>query len=161
MHIDVLERYWLIAVGAMLGAFMAALLASVLIFGIQLPSPVGRVDPQQLDKTDFAQTGLRDTGKGHYDMYIVAQMWRFDVGQKGSAPAEIHIPAGSEVTFYITSKDVTHGFIIEQHDVNLMLVPGQIARASTTFNHAGTYHIICHEYCGTGHQAMTATIIVG
>ena len=32
----------------MLGAFVAALVASVAIFGIRLPGPVGRIDPQHL-----------------------------------------------------------------------------------------------------------------
>ena len=159
MHIDRLERYWLLAVMAVLGAFSAALLVSVFVFGVRLPSPVGRVNPRQLDATEFRKPGLRQTGEKRYDLYIVAQMWQFNAGQK-SGKAEIRIPAGSEVTFYVTSSDVTHGLFVEQHDINLMLLPGQIASASTTFHKPGVYHIVCHEYCGAAHQSMVATIIV-
>lgn len=159
MHIDRLERYWLLAVTGMMGAFFAALLVSVFVFGVRLPSPVGRVNPRQLDATEFSKPGLRQTGANRYDLYVVAQMWQFNLGQK-SGKGEIRIPAGAEVTFYVTSKDVTHGLFVEQHDVNLMLLPGQIASTTTTFHKPGTYHIVCHEYCGAAHQAMVATIIV-
>ena len=35
MHIDRLERYWIIAVGVVLGAFGAAIVASVVVFGVR------------------------------------------------------------------------------------------------------------------------------
>lgn len=160
MYVDRLERYWIMAVATMLGAFVAALLASVFIFGITLPSPVGRVNPTQLESTEFAEPGLRSMGDNRYTLHAVARMWAFDVGQPVGKPAEVRIPTGAEVTFVVTSKDVTHGFFIEQHNMNLMLLPGQIARESVTFKQPGTYHIVCHEYCGPGHQNMIATIIV-
>ena len=62
MHINRLERYWLTAVAAMLGTFVAALVDSVTIFGIRLPSPVNRVDPQRLDLSEFAEPGIRNVG---------------------------------------------------------------------------------------------------
>jgi cytochrome c oxidase subunit II len=158
MHIDALERYWLIAVSAVLGAFVAALLASVFIFGVRLPSPVARIDPRTLDpkqieQTEFAEPGLRHMGDNQYTAHFLAQTWFF-------TPKEMTIPVGAEVTFVVTSKDVVHGFIIEEHNINLMLIPGQVARATTVFDRPGTYRIICHEYCGSGHHTMIATIIV-
>jgi cytochrome c oxidase subunit 2 len=159
IQIDRLERYWLIAVGIVFGAFSAALVASVLIFGVRLPSPVGRIDPQHLDQTEFATPGLTQTGAGAYTLRVVAQMWRYDFGVKGNLP-NIQIPVGSKLTIAATSKDVTHGFYLEQHDVNVMMLPGQISQVEVMLNRPGTYHIICHEYCGPGHQGMIASIEV-
>jgi cytochrome c oxidase subunit 2 len=153
MHIDELERYWLIAVSVVLGAFTAALLASVFVFGVSLPSPVGRIDPMEIETSEFAEPGLRHMGDNQYTAHIIAQMWRY-------TPSEIRVPVGSEVTFVMTSKDITHGIIIEQHDVNLMLLPGQVTRATTTFNRPGTYQMVCHEYCGPGHHNMIGQVIV-
>lgn len=153
MHIDQFERYWLIAVAAVLGAFAAALLVSVFVFGVRLPSPVGRINPTEIDQTEFAQPGIYHMGGNQYNVYMIAQMWRF-------TPPEIRVPRGAEVTFWITSQDITHGIIIEQHDVNLMLLPGQVARTTVTFERIGTYRMVCHEYCGPGHQNMVGTIIV-
>jgi len=83
----------------------------------------------------------------------VARMWSFD-------PAQIYIPAGSEVDFYVTSLDVVHGFYIAKKDVNMMAEYGDITKTTVRFEDPGVYPIVCHEYCGVGHQAMEAEVIV-
>ena len=88
-----------------------------------------------------------------YQVFSVAQMWMFQ-------PAEIKIPAGSDVDFYLTSKDVVHGFNIEQKNVNMMAVYGAINKTTVKFKKPGVYDIVCHEYCGIGHQNMRAQVIV-
>lgn len=159
MHIDPLERSWLIAIAATVGAFTAAVLASVFIFGVRLPGPYAKIDPVELqknpDQTEFAKEnlGVRHMGTNQYTAHILAQTWFFN-------PREICVPKGAEVTFYVTSKDVTHGFIIQEHDINLMLIPGEISRQTARFERTGEYHMICHEYCGSGHHTMSGTIIV-
>ncbi|MDZ7379280.1 MAG: cytochrome c oxidase subunit II [candidate division KSB1 bacterium] len=84
---------------------------------------------------------------------MLAQIWSF-------TPNEVRVPAGSLVTFYVTSKDVTHGFRIENTNVNVMLLPGQISKVTARFDKPGTYQFICHEYCGLGHQVMSGRLIV-
>jgi cytochrome c oxidase subunit 2 len=159
MHIDRLERYWIIAVGIVLGAFGAAIVASVVVFGVRLPSPVGRIDPAKISESEFATPGRTQDSERAYTLRIVAKMWRFDVGTKEPQPT-IKIPAGSSLKIVATSLDVTHGLYVEQHDVNVMLLPGQISQVEVTFKKPGLYRIICHEYCGPAHQAMVATIEV-
>ena len=88
-----------------------------------------------------------------YQVYAVAQMWQFQ-------PAEIYIPTGSEVDFYVTSKDVVHGFNIAEKNVNLMAVYGNINKVTVKFDKPGVYPITCHEYCGVGHQNMQSQVIV-
>jgi len=88
-----------------------------------------------------------------YQVYAVAQMWQFQ-------PAEIYVPIGSEVDFFITSKDVVHGFNIADKNVNLMAVYGNINKSTVKFDKPGIYKITCHEYCGVGHQDMQAQVIV-
>ena len=88
-----------------------------------------------------------------YQVFAVAQMWAFQ-------PSEIFIPLGSQVDFYITSKDVVHGFNIAEKNVNLMAIYGNINKTTVKFDKRGIYPITCHEYCGTGHQAMQAQVIV-
>jgi cytochrome c oxidase subunit II len=88
-----------------------------------------------------------------FQVYAVAQMWQFQ-------PNQIHIPAGSEVDFYVSSKDVVHGFNISEKNVNLMAVYGNINKTTVKFEKPGIYKITCHEYCGVGHQAMQAEVIV-
>ena len=89
-----------------------------------------------------------------YQVYAVASMWQFQ-------PSEIYIPTGSEVDFYITSKDVVHGFNIYEKNVNLMAIYGNLNKTTVKFDEPGVYKITCHEYCGVGHQNMQAQVIVG
>ena len=60
----------------------------------------------------------------------------------------------------VTSVDVQHGFKLENTNVNMMVLPGQVARLSHTFNEAGEYPYACTEYCGVGHQNMFGKIRV-
>lgn len=163
MHIDRFEKYYIVAAAVVLGVFFASLIASALVFGLHPAQPGGFINPLTIDQTAFASPGLRDMGNGSYEVYIVAQMWRFDAGsdeQDVQGNDVLRVPAGSRVTFYVTSRDVTHGFIIEQHNVNFELVPGHVAQGTVTFHRPGTYAIICHEYCGRGHQTMHMSIVV-
>ena len=153
MHIDKYEKTWLIVVSATLGVFMAALIAGAVVFGVRLPEPAGFVNPNRLDDTIFANPGVREVGEGVYEVTMTAQMWSF-------TPSEIRVPVGSQVDISITSRDVTHGFIIENHNVNFEVLPGHVARAQVTFNEVGEYHFICHEYCGQLHHIMHGVIIV-
>lgn len=88
-----------------------------------------------------------------YQVFAVARMWTFE-------PAQIYIPVGSQVDFYVTSLDVVHGFYIAQKDVNMIAEYGNITKTSVRFENPGVYQILCHEYCGVGHQAMQAEVIV-
>ena len=88
-----------------------------------------------------------------YQVFAVAAMWQFQ-------PAEIYIPVGSEVDFFLTSKDVVHGFNIAPKNVNMMAVYGAINKTTVKFDKPGVYDIVCHEYCGVGHQNMRAQVIV-
>ena len=91
--------------------------------------------------------------KKTYQVYAIAQMWQFQ-------PAQIYISVGSEVDFFLTSKDVVHGFNIAEKNVNLMAVAGNINKTTVKFDKPGVYKITCHEYCGVGHQNMQSEVIV-
>ena len=86
-------------------------------------------------------------------MHYVARMWEFD-------PENVTLPAGATVDFYISTRDVTHGAILLGTDLNLMVVPGVVNYARVKFAKPGTYQMLCHEYCGTGHDRMTTKLHV-
>ncbi len=88
-----------------------------------------------------------------YQVFAVAQMWQF-------LPEDIYIPLGSEVDFFLTSKDVVHGFNIVEKNVNLTATYGNVNKTTVKFDKPGVYNIVCHEYCGVGHQAMRGRVIV-
>jgi len=104
------------------------------------------------DKT-YTEPQIKKIDDQTYQVYAVAKMWQFQ-------PAQIYIPVGSEVDFFLTSGDVVHGFNIAEKNVNLMAIYGSINKATVKFDKPGVYKITCHEYCGIGHQGMQAEVIV-
>lgn len=154
LHIDPYERIWIILGAALIVVFLLVLAVTAFGRGFVVPGPVTRVDPNTVAETvPFKEPGLRELAPGRYEAYILAQTFLF-------MPREITVPVGSTVTFYVTSKDVQHGFDIEGTNVNMQIVPGQVSRLTTTFDKPGEFRYICHEYCGAGHAAMFGTIKV-
>ena len=122
--------------------------------GIAVPGAAGRIDPKQINTTaPFDKPGVRELAPGKYEVVMIGQVFQW-------TPNEIEIPAGSEVTFIVTSRDVIHGLKIENTPVNVMVVPGQISRVTTRFNAPGEHLIVCHEYCGGAHEKMYGTLVV-
>ncbi|RUM27815.1 MAG: cytochrome C oxidase subunit II [Aquifex sp.] len=117
---------------------------------IDIPTCVTNVEP-------FQEGKLIKHGDKRYELHILARMWYFDLN-KGAT--EIKIPAGSVVDIFVTSKDVVHGVHIQGTDFNVMAIPGTVGYLRVKFDHPGVYHIVCHEFCGVGHQAMQGKIIV-
>lgn len=154
MHIDKYERNWIRIAGAMLIVFMAALVFSSAVLGIQIPGLVEQTTPTAaVGEHDVASGWVRELAPGHYEVNMRARVWAFE-------PNEIRIPQGSTVTFYVHSDDIVHGIKIQDTTVSLMVLPGQTARATYTFERAGEYPFVCHEYCGAGHHFMSGRIIV-
>jgi cytochrome c oxidase subunit 2 len=140
------ERAILIASGLLMSVFFAALVYSASRLNIAVPTCVTSVAP-------FKQGRVIDKGNHHYEVHMVAKMWAFD-------PPEVRLPPGSEVDLYLSALDVTHGLYIEHTNVNLMAIPGAVNRAQVRFDTEGEYSVICHEYCGTGHQLMMGKFVI-
>lgn len=154
MNVHTFEKAFLWAGGIMLIVFLVALLASSALMGIHLPGDVSRIDPAAVrTQPPFDEPGVRQVGENRYEVVLIGQIWSF-------TPNEIRVPAGSEVTILATTTDVIHGVHIEGTRVNMMLIPGQIARNTYTFDTPGEHLMVCHEYCGAGHHLMFGRVIV-
>jgi cytochrome c oxidase subunit 2 len=139
---------------AMLAFFIAVVATAAVVDGFVPPSRVQTIDPTKVAQTPpFDHPGLRKVGDKAYEAYYVAQIFQF-------TPAVITVPAGSRVTFYVTSSDVEHGFSIPETGVNTMVTPGWVSSVSHTFNTPGTFLLVCNEYCGAGHQLMASKVEV-
>lgn len=154
MHIHRLEKIWLTFGMTMLVVFLTVLGISTFAFGMDPPSHIERIDPAKVNETaPFDQPGLKDLGGGEYEAVLIAYAFSYD-------PNKIEVPAGSKVTFKLTSPDVVHGFAIPGTNVNAMVLPGEITTVTHTFDKPGEYLVLCNEYCGTGHEFMMMKIIV-
>jgi len=124
--------------------FMGMIVYAIERYGIGLPTCVTTVKP-------FVKPEIIELGPKHYEVHYVASMWRFE-------PADLQLPAGSEVDLYVSSIDVTHGFQIPGTDINLMVVPGKVNYARLKLDNDRSYQILCHEFCGAGHHEMYTTL---
>jgi halocyanin-like protein len=92
------------------------------------------------------------------DVYIGAMRYAFD-----GLPAVLE--TGREYVFHLGSYDVQHGFSVRQEDtlskqLSLQMLPGYEWKVPMQFDEPGTYHVVCNEFCGTGHRTMHATFEV-
>jgi cytochrome c oxidase subunit 2 len=154
MTVERYEKIFLVLSTGVLLVFLGALVYATLGMGIHLPGHAGEVDPRTVRTTPpFDKPGVRQVGPGRYEVVMLGQTWAY-------LPTEIRIPAGSEVTFRATSADVVHGLEIEGTRVNAMLIPGHITQLTYRFREPGEHIMLCHEYCGAGHQAMYGKVVV-
>lgn len=154
MHVHRYERIWMTFGIAMLFVFLGTILFAAFVDNVNPPTGLQSVDPTKVSQTPpFDKPGLRKLPDGSYEAYYVARVFSF-------APAVMTVPAGAKVTFYVTAPDVVHGFSIAGTDVNMMAVPGWVNTATHTFHKPGSYLLLCNEYCGLGHQDMSARVEV-
>lgn len=148
------EEIWLIIGVAILVISMAITGYQAFALDMGTPSGLVTIDPQKVDETaPFDKPGVYKTGDNEYEVVMTLQIFSF-------TPMDIEIPAGAKVTFVMTSKDVVHGFQVAGTNLNAMVTPGHIQRATQKFDEAGEYLVLCNEYCGAGHQMMSTTITV-
>jgi cytochrome c oxidase subunit II len=139
------QRVIIISVAFVLVLFGLAAMA-INMFHVGLPTCLTDIKP-------FQKGELITHSPTHYEVHYVARMWEFD-------PEEVVVPAGSTVDIYVSTRDVTHGMILLGTDLNLMIVPGVVNYTRVKFDQPRTYQLLCHEYCGTGHEQMSAKIRV-
>lgn len=156
MGVDPFERNWMWLGGVMLLVFFALVTIAGFGLGFQVPGVETRVDPQTVTEdpdSPFSNPGVRQIGEGEYEAYVVARTFTYQ-------PREIEVPVGSKVTIYVTTPDVQHGFKIQDTNVNMQVVPGQVSKLTYTFDRVGEFPYICTEFCGLGHAAMFGVVKV-
>jgi cytochrome c oxidase subunit 2 len=150
------ERRWAIVVAVIIAMLVLMMVFTGLHWSAMPPSRVETIDPRTLHLSgEFVESNLGTSigADGKVVVRLIAQQYSFE-------PQCIVVPADTPVTFRGTSTDAVHGFSIPTTNANVMLVPGFVATFTTTFRKTGEQPMPCHEYCGTGHEAMWARVQV-
>jgi cytochrome c oxidase subunit 2 len=148
------ERRWAIIVLAIIALLVAMMIVTGLHWASMPPSRVETIDVRRLHLDgEFVESNLGTavTPDGKVTVRLVAQQYSF-------TPPCIVVPADMPVTFRATSTDAIHGFVVGTTNANTMVVPGFVATFTTVFHETGEHLMPCHEYCGTGHEAMWAKV---
>lgn len=124
------------------------LLIAYSAYSLEIDVPGCEKEVKPFDRGSFTKQGEK-----RYEAHILAKMWSFE-------PNKISLPLGSVLDLYLTSNDVTHGLHLSYTNTNLTAVPFVVNDAQVKFTPPGTYPMICHEYCGSGHHQMSGVIEV-
>ena len=136
------------------GAFMmkllvlAALALSTLMGSFAIVAP-----PTLVDTPPFLRPGLYKLPDGSFEAYLATDEGKF-------YPSVIRVPAGSVVTFFVTSPRQIRGFAIPNTEAYLAAGPGWVKPVTVEFDKPDDYVVVCNEYCGLEHQGMHAEIQV-
>lgn len=148
------ERRWLALSGLVSLTFVIFIAYNLAVEGAHIAQTTGRTQPEiLLNAGSFANPSVSKISNDNFQVTGVAQMYSF-------LPSEIVVPVETNVEFFLTSRDVIHGYQIERTPVNVELVPGEVAYLNYSFHETGDYRLTCNQYCGLGHQNMLGTITV-
>jgi cytochrome c oxidase subunit 2 len=157
MEIHRYEKLWTAGALLLIVGLIATVTYGALGPGVTMVDDSGgTIDAGSLGETEFGDPGVTRVSENRYEVHVVARQFLFQPG----TTSPIRVPANAEVTFYITSADVVHGFELAGTNVNVMAVPGQVTEVTVRFDEPAQYGIVCHEYCGAGHHTMAGQIVI-
>lgn len=94
------------------------------------------------------------TASAPREIEILAHRYAFE-------PSRVEVTEGDRVRLVVRSADGVHGIAIKKFRVN-KIVPrkGEAVTIEFVASSAGTFEILCSEYCGEGHDQMKGTLVV-
>ncbi len=111
----------------------------------------GKNDGEKINPADYEVIGEVVNG----ERVIEVEAYQF-----GFEPNYIVVNAGEKVKLNLTTRDVTHGFMIDKMDINVSINPEEIRTVEFTPEKNGVYEFWCSVPCGSGHRTMRGYLIV-
>lgn len=158
------ELVW-IAIAFVWGIIMFFMMIYWHIYGRQnLSTNVGWVDPGAYEKTTTAfaeKYKVREEGTTGIpvvkppvggDAYMFARTFEW-------WPI-LELEKGKTYRLHLSSLDLLHGFSLQPVNMNIEIHPGLEQIITITPTEAGTFGVVCNEFCGLGHQTMVGRMYV-
>ncbi|MFG6115876.1 Sec-dependent nitrous-oxide reductase [Halobacillus sp. MO56] len=113
----------------------------------------------------WSQDDARIERKGdEVHVYGIAMRSKFVFDAKAERPDAVTVKQGDTVYFHMTNidldQDITHGFGINDYDLNFEIQPGQTNTLTFKADKAGTFPIYCTNFCSALHQEMSGYLLV-
>ena len=86
------------------------------------------------------------------DVFLIARLWAWW--------PMLELEQGKSYRLHLTAMDYQHGFSLQPENINVEVHPNYEHVITLTPTKAGTYSIICNEYCGINHHTMVGRIYV-
>ncbi|HEX6137093.1 MAG TPA: cytochrome C oxidase subunit II [Casimicrobiaceae bacterium] len=101
-------------------------------------------------ETDLKIPVVRPPAGG--DAYLIARLWAWW--------PMLELEEGKTYRLHLASMDFLHGFSLQPENINIEVHPGYEHVVTVTPTKAGTYAIVCNEYCGINHHTMASRLYV-
>ncbi len=79
-------------------------------------------------------------------------------------PDKLEVRVGDEVTLHVTNveqtTDMIHGLGIVEHDLNIVIDPGETKTVRFTASKPGVFPFYCTNFCSALHQEMQGYLAV-
>jgi cytochrome c oxidase subunit 2 len=122
-----------------------------------------------LTATFSTESKVDATPRGSLQVRVTAFQWgwRFDypgegvsvIGDSNHEPV-LGVPAGREISFAITSRDVIHAFWVPSERFKRDAFPDRVNRFDLVFDQPGGHAGECAEFCGLRHTDMLFRVLV-
>ena len=86
------------------------------------------------------------------DAYWIGRMWHW-------SPA-LRLRMGETYRIHLSALDLQHGFSLQPLNMNFHVLPGYDHVLTLTPTSKGEFTIVCNEFCGAGHHAMSGKSFV-
>ena len=87
------------------------------------------------------------------DLYLLAR--NYDWGN-----FILELEKGAEYRLHLASADVRHAIQVKELDIRNIIAPGEEKIVELKPGKAGSFAIVCGEFCGTNHGSMIGRLIV-
>lgn len=104
---------------------------------------------------------LATESSGGFRIEAIARQWSWEFRYPDHGKVthdQLHIPAGQDIHFVVTSEDVIHSFWIPRLGGKIDAIPGQRNILKLRADRPGRFGGVCAEYCGQEHAAMMFTV---
>jgi cytochrome c oxidase subunit 2 len=170
--------YFPIAIGVF--AFIVVTLAALLLAGARRRAAGGKTEATRFEVvyaaglgavvafllavTFHAETPLDTVATNPVlRIHVTAAQWSWRFEYPGGKtvlavstlrPPVAEVPAGQEIEFWGSSRDVIHGFYVPRLRFQRQFLPGYVTRFDMRFDRPGAYGGACSVYCGEQHTEM-------
>lgn len=102
----------------------------------------------------YYSSQITDDSTSEVTIRIIAKQFDYE-------PENITVSFGTRVHLILTSIDVTHGFQIEEYNINnIQIRNGEETEVSFVANLRGEFTFFCDVFCGVGHADHWGRLIV-
>ncbi|WP_245300010.1 cytochrome c oxidase subunit II [Methylocystis bryophila] len=97
-----------------------------------------------------------------FEIHVLAKQWMWKSQHPNGVREinELHVPIGQPVQLIMTSEDVIHSLFLPALRLKQDVLPGRYTYLWFTADKPGVYHLMCAEYCGTGHSRMVGRLVL-